>query len=104
MSYGAGYVAARKFSAAEVVDPRPYAVGDLKSVFASSPHLKDVLPAMGYGQTQVRELEETINRSPCDVVVVGTPVDLGRLISCDKRLIRVSYELDERGTRALSGV
>ncbi len=104
MTFGAGYVAAKKFGALEIVDPRPYAVGSIKSTFEKYPHLKEVLPAMGYGEDQVRDLQETINAVPCDVVLVGTPFDLARLVDCNKPLVRVSYELDETSTEALAGV
>ena len=95
MSYGAGFVAASRHGAGEIVDPRPYAVGSIRETFARYPHVKEVLPAMGYGDDQVRELRETINRVPCDLILVGTPFDLGRLISSDKPMLRVTYELDE---------
>ncbi|UCF37180.1 MAG: GTPase [Acidobacteriota bacterium] len=102
MSYGAGHVAARKFGASEIVDPRPYAVGSIRDTFAKYPHVSEVLPAMGYGDTQVEELRQSINAVPCDLVLVGTPFDLGRLIKCDKPLVRVRYEMDQQGTEALS--
>jgi predicted GTPase len=96
MPYGAGVVAARKFGAAERVDPRPYAVGSIRETFERFPHLERLLPAMGYSQTQCRELEETINRTPADLVLVATPVNLGRLLCFNKPGLRVSYEIAER--------
>jgi predicted GTPase len=104
MSIGAGHVAARKYQAGAIVDPRPFAAGSIKQTFAKYPQVQEVLPAMGYGETQVKELEETINSVPCDYVLVGTPFDLGRLIRSDKPLLRVSYELDERATRELGKI
>jgi predicted GTPase len=104
MSFGAGWVAAKRFGAAEIVDPRPYAVGSIRETFARFPTTGMVLPAMGYGHDQVRELAETINRSPADVVIVGTPIDLGRLVAFDKPSVRVRYELEEMGTPRLEDV
>ena len=95
MPYGAGVVAARQCGAAELVDPRPYAVGSIRGVYERYPHLTALLPAMGYSNMQRHELEETINRVPCDLVVVATPVDLARIISVNKPCVRISYEIDE---------
>jgi len=95
MPYGAGVVAARQCGAAELVDPRPYAVGSIRGVYERYPHLTALLPAMGYSDIQRHELEETINRVPCDLVVVATPVDLARIISVNKPCVRISYEIDE---------
>ena len=94
MSYGAGVVAAKQFHAATLVDPRPHAVGSIRRTFEKYTHLHDLLPAMGYHETQRRELEETINRTPCDVVVIATPVDLRRIINVNKPCVRVGYEVD----------
>jgi predicted GTPase len=96
MPYGAGHVAARQFGAAEIVDPRPYAVGSIKHTLAKYPHCREVLPAMGYGERQVAELEQTINAADCDVVLIGTPIDLRRLMKVNKLALRVIYELKER--------
>ncbi len=104
MAYGAGLVAATRAGAAAIVDPRPFAVGSIRETFARYGHLENVLPAMGYGEEQVRELERTIEAVPCDAVVVGTPVDLGRFLTISKPVVRVSYELDEAGTRGLERV
>ena len=95
MSYGAGVVAARQFHAASLVDPRPHAVGSIRKTFEKYTHLHDLLPAMGYHETQRRELEETINRTPCDLVVIATPVDLRRIVNVNKPCVRVSYEVEE---------
>ncbi|MCX5783717.1 MAG: cyclic 2,3-diphosphoglycerate synthase [Elusimicrobia bacterium] len=96
MKYGAGYIAAKNHKAGEIVDPRPYAVGSIKAVYEKYKHVKDILPAMGYDKKQVRELEQTINAVPCDVVLIGTPIDLGRLLKINKPSVRVLYSLKER--------
>ena len=94
MSYGAGYVAAVKYGAKDIVDPRPSAVGSIKETYRKYPTTGALLPAMGYGKTQIEELEKTINNSDVEAVVIGTPIDLGKLIKIDKPAIRVTYELD----------
>ena len=104
MKYGAGYIAARKFGAREIVDPRPYAVGSIVDTYKKYAHLDLILPAMGYGEKQMKELEETINRSPADLVVVGTPVDLGRILKINKPMVRVRYELQEIGKPNLEDI
>jgi len=104
MAYGAGAVAAREHGAAELVDPRPYAVGSIADTFAKYPQTKDVLPAMGYGDGQIRELEETIRATPCDLVIIGTPIDLRLLVTLDKPAVRVTYDLAERGQPDLAAV
>ncbi len=96
MPYGAAWMAARRFGAAELVDPRRFAVGSIRETFARYPHCREILPAMGYGEIQRRELEQTINAADCDVVLIGTPVDLGRLLKINKPAVRVTYELAER--------
>jgi predicted GTPase len=96
MSFGAGGVAARRYGAARQVDPRPFAVGSIKETFERFPHLKNLLPAMGYSEEQRRELEETINRTPCDLVLVATPVDLAHLLHLNKPSQRVGYVIEER--------
>lgn len=96
MPFGAGVVAARKLGV-EFVDPRPYAVESIAKTFAKFPHLAEVLPAMGYGDKQVRDLEETIKRVPCDAVLVATPIDLRRVLELDKPSTRSRYELQEIG-------
>jgi predicted GTPase len=97
MLYGAGVVAARQFGAAELVDPRPFAVGSIRSTYQSYPHLTNLLPAMGYSATQRRELEETINGVPCDLVLVATPIDLAHIIKLNKPYLHVTYEVEELG-------
>ncbi len=96
MSFGAGHVAARKVGAAEIVDPRPYACGSIKDTFEKYSHLTDILPAMGYGEKQMSELEKTINDTPCDLVIIGTPIDLSSLLELNKEAVRVSYDLKEQ--------
>ena len=102
MHYGAGVVAARQFGAAELVDPRPYAVGSIKSMYENYPHLINLLPAIGYSLVQRQELEETINRVPCDLVLVATPIDLARIIKVNKPHLRVTYEVQELGHPVLA--
>jgi predicted GTPase len=104
MAYGAAVVLAKKFGAAELVDPRPYAVGSIKDAYAKYTHLGTVLPALGYGEKQVAELKETIRRTPCDVVVIGTPIDLRRVIDIDKPTVRVRYELKVLGPISLEQI
>jgi predicted GTPase len=104
MTYGAGTVAAKRFGAAEIVDPRPYAVGSIAETFAKYPNTGPILPAMGYGPDQVRELEETINATPCDLVIVATPIDLRRVVEMDLPSERVRYELQEIGRPTLQDV
>lgn len=104
MTYGAGVIAARRHGAAELVDPEPYAVGSIKDTLKKYPSLEPLLPAMGYGREQMRELEETINRTPADVVIIGTPIDLRRVINITKPAVRVRYELEEIGRPNLEDV
>jgi predicted GTPase len=102
MCYGAGVVAARQSGAAELVDARPFAVGSIRSTFEKYPHMTTLLPAMGYGDMQRHELEETINRTPCDVVVIATPVDLGHILNIKHPTVRVGYEIEERGPHGVT--
>jgi predicted GTPase len=95
MAFGAGTVAAKKFEALEIIDPRPYAVGSIRTIFQDFPHIGAVLPAMGYSSDQMKELEDTINASDCDVVIAGTPIDLGGLLKLNKPVIRVRYTIEE---------
>jgi predicted GTPase len=95
MTYGAGVVAARKYGAASLVDPRPWTVGTISETFRKYPGIGTLLPAMGYGEEQVKDLEATVNSTECDVVVIATPIDLNRIIRIDKPTVRVSYELEE---------
>ena len=104
MKFGAGIVAAGKFSAAAIVDPRPYTVGSITATYRKYPGIGTLLPAMGYGEKQVKDLETTINRTPCDAVIIGTPIDLTRLITINKPTVRVGYELQEIGKPDLMDV
>lgn len=104
MSFGAGVVAAEKYGAAQIIDPRPAAVGSIRETFAKYGHLDKVLPAMGYGHEQIEELGQTINACDCDLVVSATPIDLRRLIKTDKKIIHVRYELEEQGSPNLREV
>jgi predicted GTPase len=104
MPYGAGIIAATQYGASKIVDPRPYAVGSIKDTFQKFSHLDKVLPAMGYGKKQTAELAQTIDQANCDLVVSGTPIDLGRLIKTNKRILRVSYDLEEIGSPDLKEV
>jgi predicted GTPase len=97
MKIGAGVVAAQKFGAAGIVDPRPYTVGRLSETFEIYPEIGAVLPAMGYGEQQLKDLETTINNTECEAVVIGTPIDLNRIIKIDKPNTRVYYNLQEIG-------
>jgi predicted GTPase len=102
MPYGAGVVAAKNFGAANMVDPRPFSVGSIKKTFDKFPHLGRVLPAMGYSDQQRHELEQTIANTPCDLVLIATPIDLARAIKIEKPTLRVRYEVEEMGGRALT--
>lgn len=104
MEYGAGVVAAEKFGAAELVDPRPFTVGTITKTFEKYPGIGTLLPAMGYGDQQVKDLEATINNSDCDLVVIGTPIDLRKLITINKPALRVTYDLQEIGNPDLEDV
>lgn len=104
MSYGAGYVAAKKWGAAEIVSPYPYAVGSIKHTYEKYRQTRDVLPAMGYSDDQIRELQQTIDRAPIDLVVIGTPIDLRRVMKLKVPAVRVRYELVEIGKPNLSEV
>ena len=102
MPYGAGAIAARRFGG-EMVDPRSYARGSLREVFERYPHLKGILPAMGYLEEQIRELRETIETVPCDLVLVATPIDLKGLLGLSKEALRVRYEIEELEGTGLRG-
>lgn len=101
MAYGAGVMAARKWGASELVDPRPYAVGSIANTFEKYGHMGTLLPAMGYSPKQISELEETVAKTPCDLVIVATPIDLRRVMKIEKPSMRVRYELQEIGTPTL---
>ncbi len=104
MSFGAATIAARKFGAKEIVDPRSYAVGSIREVFSQYPHIGAVLPAVGYSEKQIAELKDTIEATPCDIVLVGTPVDLRKVMNLNKLALRVSYELKILGPVGLESV
>ncbi|WP_172370155.1 cyclic 2,3-diphosphoglycerate synthase [Sporosarcina jiandibaonis] len=104
MNIGAGILAAERLGAKEIIDARPFAVGTLIETFEKYQHIGNVLPAMGYGEQQLKDLEETINQADCDAVIIGTPMDLSRIISINKPYTRVHYELDEVSTPNLGGI
>lgn len=104
MKFGAGVVAAHKYGAAEIVDPRAYAVGTIKDTFSRYPDMGPILPAMGYGPAQIKDLQKTIANTECDLVVIATPVDLGSIIEIKRPSVRVSYELQELGTPTLRDI
>jgi len=104
MPYGAGTIMAQRLGAKEIVDPKPYAVGSIKETYKKYVHLGTILPAIGYGEKQIAELKETIDRTPCDVVVIGTPIDLRRVMTINKPTVRVNYELQVLGPFSLEQV
>jgi len=104
MKIGAGTVAAQKYGAAAFVDPRPFLIGKLKTTFEHYPEIGAVLPAMGYGKQQMQDLEATIRNTDCDAVVIGTPIDLSRVIKIDKPFVKVGYNLQEIGHPTLAGI
>lgn len=104
MKYGAGTVAAQKLNAAEIVDPRPYTVNSITATYEKYPNIGILLPAMGYGDDQIKDLEETINKVDCDSVVIGTPIDLGRILNINKPSTRVQYDLQEIGAITLESI
>jgi predicted GTPase len=104
MKYGAGMVAARQFGAAEFIDPRPFAVGEIKATFQKYPNIGALLPAMGYSEQQLKDLETTINASGADVVVIGTPIDLRRVVNIKLPAVSVRYDLQEIGHPTLQDV
>jgi predicted GTPase len=104
MPYGAGTIMAQNAGAKEIVDPKPYAVGSIKEAYKKYLHLGDILPALGYGDKQIAELKETIERVPCDVIVIGTPIDLRRVMTINKPTVRVRYELKVLGPISLEQV
>ena len=104
MAYGAGWITAQRYGAAEIVDPREYAVGSIADTYRKYPTTGAVLPAMGYGEAQIRDLQETIRRTPADLVLIATPIDLRRLVELDKPALRVRYELQEIGEPTLETI
>ncbi|MCK5147188.1 GTPase [bacterium] len=104
MDYGAGVVAAQKYGAAEIIDPRPWTTGTITETFEKYPEIGPLLPAMGYGEQQIRDLEATINAVDCDAVIIGTPIDLNKIIKINKPSVRVEYSLQEIGHPTLEDV
>jgi predicted GTPase len=104
MEFGAGIIAAEHNQAAEIIDPRHFAVGSIKTTFQKYNHLKRVLPAMGYGMKQINELEETINNTDADAVIIGTPIDLRSLININKPATRVTYSMDEKSAQIVINI
>jgi predicted GTPase len=104
MAYGAGYVAAKRFGAAEIVDPRPFAVKSIAATYKKYPKTGPILPAMGYSAAQVKDLEATINKADVDLVIIGTPIDLTRILKINKPSQRVRYELQEIGQPTLEDI
>lgn len=104
MAYGAGMLAARKYGAKEIVDPKPFAVGSIKKTFEKYGHLELVLPAMGYGKPQIMELEQTIEKIDCDTVILATPTDIRRILKLSKPAATVSYEIEEKTRPTLEDV
>ena len=104
MTYGAGVIAAEKFGAKDIIDPRPWVKGEIKRAFEAYPDIGALLPALGYGEKQIKDLQKTINAIPCDSVIIGTPIDLTRLLKINKPSVRVRYELDEIGKPDLEEV
>jgi predicted GTPase len=104
MGYGAGLVAAKRFGAGEIVDPRPFAVGSIRRAYDKYTHLKEILPALGYGEQQIRELEETINQTSADLVVTATPIDITRILKVNKPMVRIGYALKELSSPDLKDI
>jgi predicted GTPase len=104
MKYGAGTIAAQRLGASDIVDPRPYTVDSITATFNKYPNIGVLLPAMGYGEKQMKDLEKTINQTDCDAVVIGTPIDLGRLLKINKPFTRVTYDLNEKGSITLETI
>ena len=104
MAFGAGFVAAEELGAAEIIDPRPFAVKTIKNTYNKFPHLEKILPAMGYGDAQMKDLEDTINAATVDAVIIATPINLAKLIKINKPHVRVTYKLEERKENALSDI
>ncbi|MGB2982298.1 MAG: cyclic 2,3-diphosphoglycerate synthase [Candidatus Bipolaricaulia bacterium] len=104
MEYGAGVIAARRFGADEIIDPRPYTVDSISEIYRKYPKIGRLLPAMGYGESQIRDLQETVNQTDCEAVIIGTPIDLGRLLTFKVPVTRVRYELQEIGLPNLAKI
>jgi predicted GTPase len=103
MSFGAGTIAAKNLDA-EIVDPRPYAIGSIEKAYKDYPHLGKVLPALGYNSDQLKELEKTINSTPCDIVILGTPANLAKLLKLNKPAVHAKYKLEEIGSPNLEEI
>jgi predicted GTPase len=104
MAFGAGLIAARSYGAGKLVDPRPYAVGTIQETFHRYPHIGPVLPAMGYSKTQISDLEQTIDRVPCELVLFATPIHLTRIVKINKPTLRIRYEYKDHGSPSLEEV
>ncbi|GAH68253.1 unnamed protein product, partial [marine sediment metagenome] len=104
MPYGAGTIAAQRLGAREIVDPRPYTVDSIAATYKKYPKIGRLLPAMGYGNEQIKDLQETVDNVPCDGIVIGTPINLGRLLSFKVPFTRVYYELQEIGSPTLTSL
>lgn len=104
MSYGAGYLAAKKYGAKEIISPVPYAVNSILEIYNKYPQCKEILPAMGYGKKQMEDLRETVERIPADLVIIGTPIDLRRIVKFNKPAVRVRYELEEKNKGELKEI
>ena len=104
MPYGAGTVAAKRIGVKEIVDPRPFSVGSIANTFNKYKHLTNILPAMGYGKKQIKELEQTINNTDCDIVISGTPIDITRVLKPDKPIIRVKYKVGDETAKELEEI
>ena len=104
MAYGAGIITAERYNASEIIDPRPFATGSIKETLLLYPHIKNLIPAMGYAERQIKDLKDTINNIPCDMVLIATPVDLARIIKIDKPSVRISYEIEEMGRPAIADI
>jgi predicted GTPase len=104
MTYGAGWISATKFGAAEIVDPRPYAVGSIQQTYLQYPKLGSVLPAMGYSEEQIMDLEATANAAACDLVIFATPINLTRIVKLSKPAVRVRYEYKDASSPTLEEV
>ena len=104
MSFGAGVVAAQRFKAKKIVDPKPYVVGSIKMAYLRYPHIKNIIPALGYGQKQIKELQRSINNTPADSIIIATPVDLRKFLKLNKPAVKVDYELVEKSSVKLRDI
>ena len=104
MPYGAGTVAAEDAGVEEIIDPRPFAMGSIKKTFEKYTHLTNVLPAIGYGKKQIKELEDTINKTDAEVVISGTPIDITRVLKSSKPIVRIRYSVGEETSKELEGL